>query len=107
MITKILKEKEGEVLISLEGRLDSLNAPKFNDAVHPLIGQEGMRMIIDCEKLIYICSAGLRSFVQLLKDTTTHNGSIALRGVNSEVRKVLDMTGLSWLFNESADETQP
>lgn len=98
-MTTDIKEKEEEVMISLDGRLDAASTKDFEEAIQPFLTKEGVKIMIDCDKLFYICSSGLRSFMLLLKEVTKNSGSIVIRNMRSEVKEVFDMTGVTSIFN--------
>ena len=54
----ILK-RAAALLIALEGELDTLSSPDFEDMLEPLLA-EAQSLTLDFEKLEYISSAGLR-----------------------------------------------
>lgn len=77
--------------ISLDGRLDTITAPQLEDFLKSnLIGVRSV--IIDCEKLIYISSAGLRVLLALNKKIK--NG-LSLVNVQELVMEVLEVTGFT------------
>ena len=88
-ITKEVKEKE--LLIALEGRLDTVTAPQLENEVKDSI--EGIEnLVIDCTNLEYISSAGLRVLLSAQK-TMNKQGSMVVRNVSEEVREIFDVTG--------------
>ena len=52
-------------------------------------------LTLDCEKLSYISSAGLRVLVSTQKMMTTRGGTMTLVSPNDDVYEVFDMTGLA------------
>ena len=75
--------------ICLEGRLDTLTAPELDGFIKENIA--GVSAIeIDCEKLSYVSSAGLRVLLSTHKRTS---GAFALKNVCEEVMEVLEITG--------------
>ena len=85
-------EIAGETMtIQLQGRLDTLTAPGLlsfyekTAAEHPI-----SEVVIDCTKLDYISSAGLRIFLIMRK--ASKNG-VRVRGVNAAVREIMEQTG--------------
>lgn len=94
-----VKEKNEKVIISLDGRLDTASTGEFEEAIQPFLTREGVKILIDCDKLVYICSSGLRSFMLLLKNVTKNSGSLMIENMRSEIKEVFDMTGFSSIFN--------
>ena len=81
-----------QMIISLNGRIDSNNAPKVEQEIFArLAGQEAAPVVLDAENLEYISSAGLRVILRLKK---THP-DLSIVHVNSEVYEILDMTGFT------------
>ncbi|MCR5330222.1 MAG: STAS domain-containing protein [Lachnospiraceae bacterium] len=88
-ITKEINEKE--LTIALEGRLDTVTAPQLEGEVKDSV--EGIeKLVIDCAKLEYISSAGLRVLLSAQK-TMNKQGSMVVRNVSEEVREIFDVTG--------------
>lgn len=88
----INKTQNGEELIlSVEGRLDTTTAPQLDSEIKNNI--EGKKtLILDFEKLEYISSAGLRVLLSAQK-TMNKQGKMILKNINDTVREVFDITG--------------
>jgi anti-sigma B factor antagonist len=89
----ITKKLEGGVLdVALDGRLDTNTAPEFQQEIEPMLGSIS-ELKLDCEKLDYISSAGLRvllTFEQMLEE---QGKKMELRNVNDIIHDVFDVTG--------------
>lgn len=94
-MTTEIKEKDNATVISVKGRLDTVTAPEFDKAVENVAGD----IILDCAEMEYISSAGLRSFITLLKRAKATCHSLEIEGLQPSIRPVFDMTGFSALFN--------
>lgn len=97
METKILNN-EKETLITLKGRLDTVNAVKFQQNIETLNLSDGAKVVVDCEALEYISSSGLRAFISLLKKAQKKGGNVQLLHLTPNVKEVFDMTAFSQLF---------
>ena len=60
--------------------------------------QRGKQVILDCTRLEYISSSGLRLFLGVLKDAKAVGSHVYIHGLNSDVNSVFAMTGFSNLF---------
>lgn len=91
---KLNTQKEGtELVIALEGRLDTTSAPQLDEAVKTSIdGVENL--IMDFAALEYISSAGLRVLLSTQK-VMNKQGKMVIRNANDVVKEVFDMTGFS------------
>jgi anti-anti-sigma factor len=57
------------------------------------------RIELDCAKLEYICSLGLRGLLQLKKESAAKGGNMILTHVEGEVQKILTLTGFNRLLD--------
>ena len=77
--------------VSLEGRLDTITAPEFERFLNENL--EGVaQLVIDCAKLAYISSAGLRVLLTAHKKM---KGAMKLMHVCELVMEVFEMTGFA------------
>lgn len=90
----IVKKAEGnELLIALEGRLDTTTAPMLEAEIRDNL--EGVEnLVLDFEKLEYISSAGLRVLLSAQK-TMNKQGSMVVRNTSDEVKEIFEVTGFS------------
>lgn len=89
---KIDFNKNGaELNIKLDGRLDTTTAPELESFIGANIGDVST-LIIDCESLVYVSSAGLRVLLSAHKKM---RGSMKLKGVQELVMEVFEMTGFA------------
>lgn len=90
----ITKSKEGgKVVISIEGRLDTMTSPEAQEAIIPAF-QEAPDVIVDLGKTIYVSSAGLRVILAAQKKAAGVGGSLLIRSVPEQVMEVFEMSGL-------------
>lgn len=82
--------KNGEILnVNLEGRLDTTTAPEFENFLSTnLAGVSAIE--INCEKLTYVSSAGLRVLLSAHKRMM---GAVTLTNVCELVMEVFEITG--------------
>ena len=88
---------EGVLNVSLDGRLDTTTAPELEGFLSEQY--DGGMLIIDCEKLAYISSAGLRILLSAQKKT---KGNMKLTHVCELVMEVFEMTGFADILNIEA-----
>ena len=93
---KIKASYRGQTIIIPEGRIDSTNAQDFSNFVLSARSEKpGASIVLDCERLQYISSAGLRVLLSLQKKNNT---PLTLWNVSPKVMDILDVTGLSKIF---------
>ena len=81
----------GTLCVVLDGRLDTTTAPEFEGLLGKNYDGTGS-IVIDCEKLSYISSAGLRVLLSAQKKT---KGAMKLINVCELVMEVFEMTGFA------------
>ena len=95
---QILKtEENGALILSLEGRLDTVTSPDFQEVLIPAI-DEAKDVKLNFEKLDYVSSAGLRILLMGQKAASEKGCSFILTSVSSEIMEVLEMTGFTDLL---------
>ena len=88
------------VTLRLSGELDTATAPGLRDQVVQLISQGRADLVFDCSDLRFIDSTGLGVLIGARARALAANGSVALVGVSSALRRLLVVTGIDGLFPE-------
>ena len=85
----------GTLELKLTGRLDTISAPKLLSFYEK--HRDDIRAVsVDCGKLDYISSAGLRVMLIMQKGSA---GGVTLYGVNEAVTEILSQTGFDSILN--------
>ena len=88
-----VKRKSEEVIIEVEGRLDTTTAPSLDKTINENINDVNV-LVLDLKELKYISSAGLRVLLSAQKKIQK-NGSMKVRNVCEEIMEIFDMTGFT------------
>ncbi|MBQ3174130.1 MAG: STAS domain-containing protein [Alistipes sp.] len=83
---------DNKYIVAVDGRLDTNTAPELEAALNDIIAED---ILLACEAMEYVSSAGLRVILALHKRLAAQGRCLTLRGIRPEVRSVLDMTGFS------------
>ena len=94
-----IKERNGSYIGILSGWIDTAEATQFLEDLKPLMANANKSIELNCAKLEYICSLGLRGLLQLKKESAAKGGSMILTHVEGEVQKILKLTGFDRLFD--------
>ena len=88
---------ENNVLtISFEGKIDSLNAPKVEEELEAILAKyPAEEIILDCDKLEYTTSAGLRVILRLKQKVD----NTRIINVHPEIYEIFDMTGFTEMMD--------
>ena len=94
-----IEQLEDKFLVSLEGELDSAAAVEVEQLLQPLYKTEGRDVIIECAKLEYIASSGLRILISILKGAKAGGSKVVLKNLNEDIQSVFKLTGFISLFD--------
>ena len=83
-------KNDNELILAIEGRIDTTTAPQLEAEIGELDGVESL--ILDFAGVEYISSAGLRVVLKAQKAMNS-KGSMKLVNVNNDVMDVFDITG--------------
>jgi anti-sigma B factor antagonist len=97
MKTTLTEENNYQVMY-FEGRLDTSAAMQVQKEAQPLIDNTTSDIILDCSRLDYISSSGLRIFLSILKSSKANGHHVYIRGLNDNLRQVFAITGFISLF---------
>ena len=90
-------------VVSLEGYVDAHTAPQFEQAVQSVIDQGQHKIIVNCEKLSYISSAGLGVFMGFIEEVRDEGGDIKICGLSEKVKQPFEILGFESLYDFCSD----
>jgi len=93
-----ITEKDGKIILAVEGELDTDTCAQFKEDIEPLMNSAPKAVEVDMKDLAYISSKALRILVSLQQSVLAAGGTLAATNVAPGVREVFDMTGLSASF---------
>jgi len=93
----INKTQEGtSVTLGIEGRLDTITAPELEKEIQAVA--DATALVIDCAKMEYISSAGLRVLLSAHKAFAKKDG-MTVKNVSDTVLDIFDVTGFRDILN--------
>ncbi len=97
MITTI-QTIDDQLVAIFDGQLDTAAAAETEKALQPAMECTDRDVVVDCTKLAYISSSGLRLLLTLNKKVKANGHKVILKGLNNDLLKVFAMTGFNHLF---------
>ena len=97
MISITIQTDQSIPLVIPAGRIDSTSSHEFDLALQPLIEQSNF-LVLDMSQCNYLSSAGIRILLLYEKKLLARGGGLFLSGLLPEVFQVLEMSGLSKVF---------
>jgi len=93
-----VKTKENITILELDGRLDTTNYNEIEKKFDELIGNNQINILVDCEKLDYISSSGLRVLLKSLKSINSAKGKFILCSLQENINEVFEISGFTSIF---------
>lgn len=91
-------EKNGFLIIYVEGRVDSTKVSEFGSQILDLVEHNDKNLIINCRNLKYINSLGLRIFLTAQKKIIKRKGKLILCELAQPVLETFAISGFSSIF---------
>lgn len=86
------------LVVAADGGLDSRNSADFQAGIQKIVDSGATKIIVDCEKLSYISSAGLGALVNLHKRMHAQGADVKIAGARSMILDVMSITRIDKLF---------
>ncbi len=103
---ELIERKNNDVLIlETHGKLDSNTSSQLEQKLISEIDGGTSKIIVDCSKLDYISSAGLRVLLVGAKKLKAINGKIVLCSLQDYIKEVFEIAGFTAIFPIHPDLT--
>ncbi len=97
-ISKKFKEDESIWDIKLVGDVDIQSSSHLKEEINGMLNQVETDLMIDCASLSYIDSTGLGVLIGVLKRVKGVEKDITIVNAQSNIKKLLGITGLDKIF---------
>ena len=97
-------QDSGLAVFQLAGHLDAQTVRELEIRFESQMKASRVRWIVDLEKLDYISSAGLGSFVGVLSELRAQGGDIFFVGLTQKMEKIFKVLGFTRIFRVYANE---
>jgi anti-sigma B factor antagonist len=95
----ISTEKDSQYFtISIDGDLDASSSIQLDNTLSEAVSKNESKILVDCNRLNYISSAGLGVFMSYLQDFDAKNISMVLYNMSDKVKNVFAILGLDELI---------
>jgi anti-anti-sigma factor len=86
------------VAVAVSGRLDTTNYTQLEKKLNDLVDNGRTRIILDCTRMDYVSSTGLRILLVYLKKITGLHGRFILCGLQESIREIFEISGFTRIF---------
>jgi len=90
--------QNGQLVAAIVGDLDNAASTVAERSLAPVYEHDDCDVVIDCTELNYISSSGLRILLNIYKHVRAHGHETILKGLQSDVAEVFDLSGFLQLF---------
>jgi anti-sigma B factor antagonist len=81
------------------GYLNAHTAKHFEDVLQKLVDENRLLIVINCQQLDYIASAGLGVIMGFIDTVRENSGDIRLCAMNSTVKSIFEVLGFTELYS--------
>ena len=92
------ERRDGVLIVSASGRLESANAADFYKTVRAEIDAGDRAVVMDFESLKFLGSAGLRAVFMTASDLEKRDAAIAVCSPPKPIAKVIKLSGMEQLI---------
>jgi len=104
---KVITQSTGDTLtITLDGELDASSAVLLDNELNKPELLQYRKVLIDCQRLSYISSAGLGVFISHLQRLQDANVKLVFFNMQEKVFNVFEILGLDSLMNIAKTEQE-
>lgn len=101
-----IREVNGTSVLRPEGFINAHTVRQFESALEGLVAEGKYSILLDCEGLNYISSAGLGAIMGLIETVREHGGDIRLCSLQQNVFTIFDTLGFTQLYKVFANEAE-
>ena len=96
---KVLSVENGRQVVDVSGVLDQDTVADFDGGMRDLVDDSIRLMLLRMEGHEYVSSAGIGSLMDWTQRMRRQNGDLILVGPTDKVFRILDLLGLTAVFN--------
>ena len=93
-----VQKNEGKATVTITGKLDAVTVPEYEKGMGALLDGGMVRLVLDCSRLDYLSSAGLRALLMTAKRVKAKGGQLRVAGMQGAARDVFEISGFHTIF---------
>ena len=91
--------KDGAMVLSVNGRVDTSTAPELEQAINKEIDAGNRKILLNFTAVSYISSGGLRVLLATAKKLKNPGDKFGICSLTPEVMKILKLAGFTSIFS--------
>ena len=105
-LTVDTRDVEDVTVLYPRGFINAHTVRGFDAAIQEAIGRRRFRIVVSCEDLAYIASAGLGAMMGAIEEIRGSGGDLRLAGLNDTVRNIFEILGFNHLYRTYTSEAE-
>ena len=101
-----VRDVDGVAVVRPEGFINAHTVRQFEGALEALVRDGKYTILLDCQTLTYISSAGLGAIMGLVETVRENGGDILLCNLQENVFSIFDILGFTELYRVFASEPE-
>jgi len=99
-------QEDGVDIITPIGEIDASSSIELDLTIAKSVGEGFTKILVDCNALEYISSAGLGVFMSYIEEFKDKNLKMVLYGMSEKVANTFEILGLNELLTIAADKVE-
>ena len=95
------ERQDGVLSVHVEGRIDGSTVLAFHEAIETALRDGDRAVIVNCERLIYIGSVGVRTVLAIAKAVAHRDARFALCALSEPVQRIFEVSGFDTIITIS------
>lgn len=101
-----VRELDGVAVVLPAGFINAHTVREFEQALEGLVSKGQYRILLNCQNLSYISSAGLGAIMGLIETVRENEGDILLSNLQENVFAIFDTLGFTQLYRVFKDQEE-
>ncbi len=101
-----MEDKEGKLIVHLDGRLDAISTPTLDQKLTELIRQKKNKIMLDFSHVNYLSSAGMRLLLSITKQLKNQQGKLSSYAMSEDVLEIIRMAGFERILSIYPNEDE-
>jgi anti-sigma B factor antagonist len=100
------RDVEDVTVLYPRGFINAHTVRGFDGAIQEAMGRRRYKLVVNCEGLVYIASAGLGAMMGAIEEIRGSGGDLRLAGLNDTVRNIFEILGFNHLYRTYTSEEE-
>jgi anti-sigma B factor antagonist len=105
-LTVDTRDVEDVTVLYPRGFINAHTVRGFDTAIQKAVSRRRFNIVVNCEGLDYIASAGLGAMMGAIEEIRASGGDLRLAGLNDTVRNIFDILGFNHLYRTYPSEAE-